>query len=185
MRLDAGQVAAQALGPGDPMPPFLLPNAEGELVASADLLARGPLVVSFFRGGWCPYCALTLNALGAALPELERAGATLVALSPETGGRGLAMKRRHWLGFEVLADVDLGVAMQFGVVFRAPPLYAALLQRAGIDLAERSGNPAWLLPVPATFLMRRDGTVARRWVDVDFTRRAEPEDILDAVRALG
>ena len=159
-RLDAGEVAQQALKAGDPMPPFLLPSAEGRLIHSDDLLAHGPLVVNFVRGDWCPYCAATLDALEAALPDLTAAGATLVAITPETGGRALAMKQAHALHYEVLTDIDLGIAMAFGIVFRTPPLYAALLRRGGIDLARRSGNPSWFLPIPAAFLVRRDGVIA-------------------------
>lgn len=166
------------------MPEFLLPNAEGRLVDSADLLAAGPLVVTFFRGAWCAYCAMTLDALEAVLPDVADRGGTLVAVTPETGGRALAVKREHDLHYEVLIDVDLAVAVRFGIVFRAPPLYAALLRRSGIDLAERSGNPAWFLPIPATFLVRRDGVIARAWAETDFTRRAEPSEILGALRAL-
>ena len=183
-RLDAGQVAAQACKEGDPMPGFLLPTADGRLVGSEELLAEGPMVVTFFRGDWCPYCAATLDALEAVLPELSRAGGTLVALTPETGGRALATKRDRDLHYEVLVDVDLAVAMAFGIVFRTPPLYAELLRRRGIDLAERSGNPAWLLPIPATFLVGRDGIVLRAWVNRDFTQRAEPSDIVTALRSL-
>lgn len=183
-RLDAGQVAAHAVKPGDRMPPFLLPTAEGRLVDSGELLQAGPLVVTFFRGGWCPYCSTTLEALQAVLPELEAAGGTLVAMTPETGGRALAMKRERGLGYEVLVDVDLAVAMAFGIVFRTPPLYAELLRKRGIDLAERSGNAAWWLPVPAAFLVGADGIVARSWVNIDFTVRAEPTEIIEALRSL-
>lgn len=183
-RLDAGQVAAEACKPGDPMPGFLLPNAEGRLVDSSDLLAQGPLVVTFFRGGWCPYCSATLEALEAVLPELTRTGGTLVAMTPETGGRALAMKRERGLHYEVLVDVDLAIAMAFGIVFRTPPLYVELLRRHGIDSAEHSGNPAWLLPVPAAFLVGQDGIVLRSWVNVDFTQRAEPIEILEALSDL-
>ena len=183
-RLDAGQVAAEACKPGDRMPSFLLPNAEGRLVESGELLARGPLVVTFFRGGWCPYCSATLEALEAVLLELSRTGRTLVAMTPETGGRALAMKQDRGLHYEVLVDVDLAIAMTFGIVFRTPPLYVELLRRRGIDLAERSGNPAWLLPVPATFLVGQDGIVLRSWVNVDFTQRTEPTEILQALSQL-
>lgn len=183
-RLDAGQVAAEACKPGDRMPAFLLPNAEGHLIASGELLSQGPLVVTFFRGGWCPYCSATLEALEMVLPELSRTGGTLVAMTPETGGRALATKRDRGLHYEVLVDVDLAVAMAFGIVFRTPPLYVELLRQRGIDLAERSGNPAWLLPVPAAFLVGQDGIVLRSWVNADFTQRAEPTEILDALNEL-
>ena len=183
-RLDAAQVAAEALRAGDRMPGFLLPNAEGKLVDSAALLAKGPLVITFFRGSWCPYCSATLEALEAVLPELSRAGGTLVAVTPETGGRALAMKRDHGLSYEVLVDVDLAIAMAFGIVFMTPPLYAELLKHRGTDLAERSGNPALLLPVPAAFVVGQDGRVFRSWVNIDFTQRAEPTEILEALSNL-
>ena len=184
VRLDAGQVAAEACKSGDRMPGFLLPNAEGRLIDSAELLTKGPLVVTFFRGGWCPYCSATLEALEAVLPELSRTGGTLVAMTPETGGRALAMKQERGLHYEVLVDVDLAIAMAFGIVFRTPPLYVELLRRRGIDLAERSGDQAWLLPVPAAFLVGQDGTVLRSWVNIDFTQRAEPTEILGALNGL-
>ena len=183
-RLEAGQVAAGACKAGDPMPEVLLPNAEGQLVDSGALLARGPLVVTFFRGGWCPYCSATLEALEAVLPELSQLGGILVAMTPETGGRALAMKRDRGLHYEVLVDVDLAIAMAFGIVFRTPPLYVQLLQRRGVNLAERSGNPTLFLPVPAAFLVGQNGIVLRSWVNIDFTKRAEPEEILQALRAL-
>jgi len=183
-RLSDAQVGAQARKAGDAMPDFLLPNAEGRLVDSADLLARGPLVITFIRGQWCPYCALTLEALEAVLPDLEAAGGTLVAMTPETGGRALVTKTERGLHYEVLIDVDLAVAMAFGIVFRTPPLYAALLSRAGIDIADRSGNPAWFLPIPATFVVGRDGTIRRAWVNIDFTERAEPTEIIQTLRIL-
>lgn len=182
--LDAGEVAAGACKPGDPMPPFVLPNAEGYLVRSDELLAHGPLVVTFFRGDWCPFCIATLQALEAVLPELSRTGGILVALTPETGGRALAAKRTQSLHYEVLVDVDLATAFGFGVVFRMPPLYGDLLRRRGVDLAERSGNPGLLLPVPATFLVGQDGIVLQSWVNIDFTQRAEPGEILQALHHL-
>ena len=183
-RLDAGQVAVEACKPGDRMPSFLLPSADGRLMDSAELLARGPLVVTFFRGGWCPYCSATLEALEAVLPQVSQAGGMLVAMTPETGGRALAMRQDHNVHYEVLVDVDLAVAMAFGIVFRTPPLYVELLRRRGIDLAERSGNPAWLLPVPATFLVGQDGIIVRSWVNIDFTQRAEPTEIVAALSGL-
>jgi peroxiredoxin len=183
-RLNAADVASQARTAGDQMPPFLLPNAEGKLIDSDELLARGPLIVTFFRGGWCPYCAMTLEVLEAALPAIDAAGATLVALTPETGGRALEAKRERTLHYEVLCDVDFAVAMQFGVVFKAPSMYRALLARCGIDLIKRSGNRGGFLPLPATFLTGTDGIIHRAWVHIDFMQRADPDEILAALRDL-
>ena len=171
--------------PGDPFPDFLLPDTEGRLVALDDLLAAGPAVVAFFRGEWCPYCRATLDALEEALPGIRAAGATLATVTPETGGRALDAKRLHRAGYRVLADVDSGLAAACGVAFRVPGAYRRLLLRFGIDLAERQGNAAWLLPVPAAFVLDRRGTVAWAHVDADFTRRAEPAEVVAALRALG
>ena len=108
----------------------------------------------------------------------------LVALTPETGGRTLATKRALGLHYEVLADVDNAVAMRFGIVFRLPDMYRALLQRSGVDLTERQGNPGWLIPVPATYIVGTDGVVRHAWVKVDFVQRAEPDEIVALLRDL-
>jgi peroxiredoxin len=169
---------------GARFPALALPNAEGELVAIAELLRCGPLVVTFFRGEWCPYCRLTLDALAAALPEFQMAEAGLVAVTPETGGRALLAKQNHHAGFEVLSDVDCGLGLSCGVVFRISEPYRLLLLKYGTDLGERHGNDAWFLPLPATFVVDRGGMVRWRFVNLDFTERAEPADILAALREL-
>ena len=175
---------AHTLRAGQPFPDFLLPDAEGRLVSRDDLLAHGPFVAAFFRGTWCPYCAITLDALEEALPQITALGATLIAITPETGGRALELKRRHRAGYAVLADVDQGLGMACGVVFRAPEPYRRLLLSRGVDLAERQGHAGGFLPVPASFVVDRAGIVRWAFVDVDFTRRAEPDDILAALAAL-
>lgn len=182
--LDRAEIAAHVLAPGAPMPDFLLPNAEGRLLSSDALLGPGPLVVTFFRGDWCPFCTLMLSALEEALPELHAAGATLVAMTPDTGGQALRAKQSHGLHYEVLSDVDNEAAMQFGVVVNPPESYRALLAGAGIDLAERHGNPGGFIPLPATFLIGRDGIIRSAWIDLDVTRRVEPAEIIDAARRL-
>jgi peroxiredoxin len=172
---------SQILDAGAAFPDFVLPSAEGRLVALADHLARGPVVLCFFRGEWCPFCKLTLDALTAALPQIEAAGASLLALTPETGGLALKMKTKHNARFEVLADVDFGVGLAAGVVFKIPKLYRARLDASGLSFPQRHGNAAWCLPVPATFIIAPDVRIAWRFVDVDFTHRAEPADIIAAI----
>jgi peroxiredoxin len=167
-----------------PFPDFILPNTEGRLVSLSALLARGPVIVQFFRGEWCPYCRLMLDALVTLLPEIEALGASLVALTPDTGPPARDAKINHGAAFEVLSDIDCGVGLAAGVVFRLPPLYKARLQTVGLDVPGRHGNDAWFLPIPATFLLDRDGRVAWRFADVDFTRRAAPERIVAALRQL-
>jgi peroxiredoxin len=184
-RLGRAETGEQALKPGDAMPSFILPDAEGRLVASDELLARGPLVVNFFRGNWCPYCLKALQALEAALPKIEAAGGQLVALTPDTGRHLTDTKRVQRLTYEILSDVDGAVGLQFGVLFRAPAAYREVLAGYGIDLTERHGNGGGFIPLPATFVVDRGGIVRYAFVDIDFTRRAEPAEILGALAKLG
>lgn len=173
-----------ALHVGDRFPDFLLPNADGQLVSRDDLLGRGPVVVTFFRGTWCPYCAIQLAALEEALPRIVATGASLAAVTPETGGLASEAKARHGARYEILADVDSGLGMACGVVFRAPEPYRRMLASRGVDLAARQGHDGWFLPVPATFVVDRGGVVRWCFMDVDFTHRAEPDDIVAALSSL-
>ena len=183
-QLDRAETVSRALKVGDAMPTFLLPNAEGHLVFSDDLLKRGPMVVNFFRGNWCPYCQWTLEALEAALPRIAAASGQLVALTPDTGSHLTATKRAHGLNYEVLSDVDGAVGLQFGVLFRAPAPYRALLSHFGVDLAARHGNESWFIPMPAAFVVDQSAVIRYAFVDVDFTRRAEPDEIIEVLRTL-
>lgn len=184
--LGASNLAASSLKPGDPMPDIELPNTEGRFVAARDCLARGPLVISFFRGGWCPYCSLELAALQEALPEIERLGATVLAVTPDTGAALSQVKRRLGLTFDVLSDVDNGVGLLFGVIFRVPETVRDVYLERGIDLGARHGNRAgaWLLPMPATYIVDRRGIIRHAMVELDFRRRMEPADILAVLRVL-
>jgi len=183
-RLDRAETGERALKPGDVIPAFLLPNAEGRLIASDELLARGSLVINFFRGNWCPYCRQTLKALEAALPEIEAAGGQLVALTPDTGHHLADTKRIQRLSYEILSDVDGTVGLQFGVLFRAPAAYREVLAGYGIDLAERHGNGGGFIPLPATYVVDRAGIVRYAFVDIDFTRRAEPAAVVAALKRI-
>ena len=183
-QLGRAETAERALKVGDTMPSFMLPNAEGHIVFSDELLKRGPLVVNFFRGSWCPYCRRTLEALEIALPEIIAAGGQLVALTPDTGGHLAATKRNHHLTYEVLSDVDGAVGLQFGVLFRAPDPYRELLAGRGVDLPARHGNEGWFIPMPATFVVDRQSLIRYAFVNADFTRRAEPADIVRVLRSL-
>jgi peroxiredoxin len=184
-QLGKAETAERALKVGDTMPSFMLPNAEGHIVFSDELLKRGPLVVNFFRGSWCPYCRRTLEALETALPEITAAGGQLVALTPDTGSHLAATKRNHHLTYEVLSDVDGAVGLQFGVLFRAPDPYRELLAGRGVDLPARHGNEGWFIPMPATFVVDQQAVIRYAFVNVDFTRRAEPAEIVQVLRSLG
>ena len=185
--LVASGLTETSLKPGAAMPDFDLPNVEGRFVASKALLERGPLVVSFFRGGWCPFCTTELAALQEAAPDISARGASLVAITPDTGAALASAKRDNALGYEVLSDLDLGVALQFGLVYRVPDRIRDLYRRLDIDLGARHGSAhddVWLLPIPATYVVDRRGLVRFAEVDCDFRRRMEPAAIIGALDAL-
>jgi peroxiredoxin len=184
--LKAADIAKHSLKRGRLMPDFTLPNADGRLIRARQLLRRGPLVLSFFRGGWCPYCRMELDALQAILPAIARRGATLAAITPDTAANFVDLKRTGGVDFEVLSDVDNGVALLFGLVFRVPEFIRDLWLRLGIDLGARHGTDAgaWLLPIPATYIVDRHGRIRHAHVDPDFRRRMEPAEILRRLGAL-
>jgi peroxiredoxin len=173
----------QALGVGEPFPDFLLPDTEGRLVGRDALLAEGPFVLAFLRGGWCPFCEMAFAALAAAAPEVRARGARLLVAMPETGGRARDLRRAKAANapVEVLIDVDHGLAAACGVLCRIPDSYMAVLGGYGVDIGERQGNTSRMLPVPATFVVGAEGRVRWRHLDADYTRRAEPADILAAL----
>jgi peroxiredoxin len=181
--LVASGLASSSLKSGDRLPDFELPTVEGRLIASHELLQKGPLVISFFRGGWCPYCTLELKALQQSLPEIERLGATLVAITPDTGAALASAKRKNGLAYEVLSDVDNGVGLTFGIIFRVPEAIRALYRGLGIDRGVRHGNSTdeWLLPLPATYIVDRAGIIRHAELDPDFKRRMEPAEIVRLV----
>jgi peroxiredoxin len=185
--LAASGLTETSLKPGARMPDFDLPNVEGRFVASQALLERGPLVVSFFRGGWCPFCTTELTALQQAVPEIAARGATLVAITPDTGAALASAKRDNALRYEVLSDLDLGVALQFGLAYRVPDRIRELYRRIDLDLGARHGSAhddVWLLPIPATYIVDRRGIVRFAEVDCDFRRRMEPAAIIRALDEL-
>ena len=186
-QLAASGMSEASLKAGDPIPEFELPSVEGRLVSSEELHSRGPLVLSFFRGGWCPYCALELGALQEVLPDIKARGASAVAITPDTGAAFAAMKRDNRLDFDILSDLDFGLALLFGIVFKLPDAIRDLYLQLGIDLGARHGNRhAWLLPIPATYIVDRQGIITHANVDPDFRRRMEPSEIikvLDRVRS--
>ena len=177
-------VANTSLGPGTPAPEFVLPDATGAAVSLSSVLANGPAVLSFYRGGWCPYCSLELRALQRVLPEITAAGATLVAISPETPDHSLSTAEVLELSFPVLSDVGNRVAESFGLVFTLPAALREVYRGFGIDLPAVNGDATFRLPIPATFVISTDGIVRWRFADPDYTRRAEPTDVPRALAPL-
>ena len=180
--LVASGAAAKALKAGDKAPAFTLADPDGRPVSSADLLARGPLVISFYRGVWCPYCNMELQALQAALPAFERLGAALVAVSPQTAPNSRKSLRQNGLAFPILSDPHNAVAAAFGLRFALPEDLVALYKSLKNDLPAFNGDASWTLPMPGRFVVAQDGTVLYAEVNPDYTRRPEPDDMLPALR---
>jgi peroxiredoxin len=182
--LAASGIAERALRAGESAPEFTLVNARGEHVALSTLLARGPVVLTFYRGGWCPYCNLQLRAYQRALPEFAAAGASLVAISPEKPDDTLSTAEKNGLAFEVLSDADGAVGAAYRLYFDLSPELKALYEAAGNDLSKKNADGRWHLPIPATYVIGAEGRIGAAWIDVEYRNRAETADILAAVRAL-
>lgn len=182
--LRAAGLERDALKPGDPAPDFTLPDATGKPVSlAARLREQGPVVLKFYRGGWCPYCNLELRAWQRAMPELQALGAQLIAISPETPDNSLSTQEKNALTFTVLTDAGSRVAGAYRLAFRLSPELQALYQSRGRDLAEWNGGD-WTLPVPGSFVIGKDRRLALAHVDADYRTRLEPSAAIDAVRKL-
>ena len=180
--LIASGAAGRAKKAGDMAPGFTLKDPEGRSVASADLLARGPLVVSFYRGVWCPYCNMELQALEAVRPQFEALGASLVAISPQTAPNSRKSVRQNGLHFPILSDVQGAVGAAFGLRFALPGYLVELYKNLKNDLPAFNDDPAWTLPMPARYVIGQDGIILYAEVNPDYTRRPEPEDMLPVLR---
>lgn len=177
-------IEQNSLRVGDSAPRFSLPAADGKTVTLSGLLAQGPVVLNFYRGLWCPYCNLELAALQKSLATIEGLNATLVAVSPQTPEASAATASKLGLSFKVLVDQGNKLAREFGLVFTLSeslrPIYAAI----GIDLPAANGDNSFMLPMPATYIIARDGAIAYAFVDADYTRRMEPNDMCAVLERL-
>jgi peroxiredoxin len=180
----ASGLAERALKAGEAAPPFTLSDPDGKPVGSADLLARGPLVVSFYRGVWCPYCDMELQALEAVRAEVEGLGGSLVAISPQIPVNSRKSRRENGLGFPILSDPGNEVAAAFGLRFALPDYLVGLYRRLGNELPTFNGEGSWTLPIPGRFVIGQDRVVRYAEVNPDYTRRPEPEELLPVLRQL-
>jgi peroxiredoxin len=183
-RLVEANVAENALKAGDKAPDFAMIDAEGRVVRSEDLFARGPTVLSFYRGVWCPYCSAELEALHRATADIAAAGGNLVAVTAEQGGRALKVKQQRQFKFEILCDLDNGVGLSCGIVFRLPNEMIELFKTVGNDFPVVYGNDSWFLPMPATYIIGRDGVIKHAYVNPDFRYRLDPEEIVRVLNEL-
>ncbi len=180
--LVASGQAGRALKAGDAAPAFTLPDEEGRPVNLRELLAKGTLVLTFYRGTWCPFCNADLQALQAELPAIEAAGGTLAAISPQTAANSRKALRDSRLTFPILTDRGNEVAAAFGLRFRMPDDLIAVYKGFGNDLAAVNGEPSWTLPMPARYVIGADGRILHAEVSPDYTRRPEPSTLLPVLR---
>ena len=183
-RTELADITRHALAVGQPAPGFTLPDANGQLQILAELLEQGPVVLTFYRGNWCPYCSVQLRAYQQALPELARYGAKLVAVSAQTPDFTSLTASEKELTFPVLSDAGNAVARRYGLAYGVGPEVADTLRSVGIDLADYNGTTTDELPLTATFLIGTDGVIAWAQVEANFKRRPDPAALLAALARL-
>ena len=176
--LKAEGFATMALAMHTSLPSFELPDHNGKPVTSADLLGKGRLVVCFIRGRWCPFCVGQMEAMNYIAPQIIAAGASLVAISPQTEKQACFMHDQHKLSFPILADTHNDLARQFGLVYRVPEEQQKLYRSTFVNLPFVNGDESWELPIPATYVVDRDGSILFAATNEDYTERPEPLDIL-------
>ncbi len=174
-------IEQQILPVGSIAPEFSLPDANGRMVHSADLLALGPVIINFFRGRWCPYCLTELTAWQALYPELRKRGALLVAISPQTVHQNSLLLQQHPLPFPVLTDARCAVAERFRLVYTVPAYHQKHYRSILVNIPFINEDPSWRLLLPATYLLRPDGSIAFAQAHADFRVRPEPEEVLAAL----
>ena len=175
----ASSMIEKAFKTGDKFPEVILPNAKGEQINLDDVLNENKIVLAFYRGGWCPYCNLELKALQNVLPEIEAKGAKLIAISPESPDNSLTTQEKNELSFEVLSDKNNDVARALNLVFKLPEeLQDLYFNKFKIDLDSNQGNTNQELPIAATYIIERDGTISYHFLQEDYKLRADPEEIL-------
>jgi peroxiredoxin len=182
-RLATADAGSAAPAPGDPMPPFVLPDENGQRISMEMLLEKGPLAVTFHRGHWCPYCRININALARAQTEAAARGGHIVAIVPEIEEFAREMKWESHVDFPILTDLDNGYALSLNLVIWVGAEMERLLAQRGRDLPRFQGNDAWMLPIPATFVVGTDGIVKARFVDPDYRKRMDIDDMLAALRS--
>ncbi len=164
-------LAAGVLAVGAKAPAFELPDHNVKIVSSSDLLAKGRLVLCFIRGRWCPFCVGQMEAMNLVVPHIEEAGATLVAISPQTVKQAFFMHDQHKLRFPLLSDAGNKIARQFGLTYRVPAMQEAIYRRAFVNLPFTNGDDSWELPIPATYILDRDGTILYASANEDYTEQ--------------
>lgn len=181
--LKAQGLAADSLRVGAKAPGFSLPDQNGKAISSAELLRRGRLVLCFFRGRWDPFCCGQMEAMNRVVPEIEQAGASLAAVSPQTSKQSFFMADQHRLRFPLLSDAGNEVARQYGLVYRVPEEQQAIYRPAFINLPFINGDESWELPIPGTYIVDREGGILFASANEDYMERAEPAEIVEVLQS--
>jgi peroxiredoxin len=178
-QLRTGEISRTMLKVGDRAPAIALGNATGERIDVGEMLKKGPVIVTFYRGGWCPYCNLELKAFQEILPQITAAGASLVAISPERPDESLSTVEKNALSFQVLSDVGQKAGRAFGLVYEFTDELRTAYDGFGLDIPTRNGAPdEWALPVSATYVIGSDGVISYAYTNTDYRDRADPLDVL-------
>jgi len=181
--LKAKHVAANILPVGAKAPRFELQDQDGKVVSSVDLLAKGRLVLCFIRGRWCPFCVGQMEAMNLIQPQIEEAGATLVAISPQTVKQSFFMHDQHRLRFPLLSDAGSQLARQFRLTYRVPSAQEEVYHRVFVNLPFTNGDDSWELPIPATYIIDREGTILFASANEDYAERTEPSSIVSVLQS--
>lgn len=176
--LRATDITSRAARAGVASPAFQLPDQHNKSISSTDLLAHGPLIITFFRGRWCPFCVAELEAWRDALPQVKASGANVVAISPQKVQHNAFTADQHKLGFPVLSDIGNAVAKTFGIAYRVPEEQEQLYRRSFVNLPHLNGDESWELPLAATYVIGTDGVIKSAFVSADYRERAEPSAVL-------
>ncbi len=182
--LIATNIEKTALQKGVLAPDFTLPNATGQEINLSALLVNGPVVLTFYRGAWCPYCNIQLRAYQEILPQIHELGAELIAISPELPDGSLTITEKHHLAFPVLSDVNAVVLRQYKVLFTVPENIREIYLKAGLDIVKANGVATWELPIPATYIIDSDRVIRFAYTKPDYRERLEPKTLLEQVALL-
>jgi peroxiredoxin len=180
-RLQAASAGSSAPDVGDEMPPFVLPDTEGHLVALTELLKSSDTVIAFHRGHWCPYCRISASALAEVEAEVSAAGAQLVVITPELQRFNRQLKAEAKAEFPILSDLDCGYSLELNIAIKINDEKRNAMTGAGYDISPFQGNEDWILPIPATFVIGQNGRVKARYIDPDYRKRMEIDDLLKAL----
>jgi peroxiredoxin len=168
---------------GEAMPPFLMPDEAGRLVSLDSLYAEAPLAIMFHRGHWCPYCRMNLRAVAREAERIAETGGRVVVIQPERQQFAGEFRADAGAPFPILTDMDNGYALSLNLAIWVGPDITKMYARSGYDLPRYQGNETWMVPIPATFVVGRDGRIAARFIDPDFRKRMELDDLLAALKA--